>query len=109
MAYLITVFSIVGDLFRDRETSGVVKAIWLLFLFFIPFLTVLIYLIVRGRSMTERQIRTAGQAVQAQENYIRSVAGAHPAEEIATAKRLLEEGTISEAEFATLKAQVLGT
>ena len=56
MAYLMVLFQILGDLFRDKDTSGWVKAVWILFLIFLPILTSLVYLIARGRSMTERNI-----------------------------------------------------
>ncbi len=107
VAYLMTLFSVVGDLFRDRELSGWWKAIWMIFLIFVPFLTVLVYLIARGKGMAERDHRNAQAAKQAADDYIRSVATNSPAEEIAKAKQLLEAGTISQAEFDALKARVL--
>lgn len=106
VAYLIALFSIISDLFRDRELSGVYKAIWLLFLIFIPFLTALVYLIFRGRGMGDRAERQAREAKAAADDYIRTVAGG-PASEIAQAKQLLDSGTISEAEFQSLKQSAL--
>ncbi|MCD0174086.1 SHOCT domain-containing protein [Micrococcus luteus] len=106
VAYLIALFSIISDLFRDRELSGVYKAIWLLFLIFLPFLTALVYLIFRGRGMGDRAERQAREAKVAADDYIRTVAGG-PASEIAQAKQLLDSGTISEAEFQSLKQSAL--
>ncbi|WP_270618521.1 SHOCT domain-containing protein (plasmid) [Micrococcus luteus] len=106
VAYLIALFSIISDLFRDRELSGVYKAIWLLFLIFIPFLTALVYLIFRGRGMGDRAERQAREAKATADDYIRTVAGG-PASEIAQAKQLLDSGTISEAEFQSLKQSAL--
>jgi hypothetical protein len=108
MAYLMVLFSIIGDLFRDREASGLVKAAWMIALIFLPFLTALVYLIVRGGGMAERSMRSAEAMRQQQDAYIREVAGkATPADQIAQAKALLEAGAISEPEFESLKAKAL--
>jgi hypothetical protein len=106
-AYLIVLFQVVVDLFRDRELGGVAKAIWIIALIFLPMLTVLAYLIARGGGMAQRQ-QAASRQVQADaESYIRNVAGTSPAEQIAKASALLKDGTITEQEFATLKAKAL--
>jgi hypothetical protein len=109
MAYLMVLFQILTDLFRDKETSGVAKAVWIFFLIFVPILTSLVYLIVRGREMTERNVSYARAAQQSQEEYIRSVsAGASSAsDEISRAKGLLDSGAISPEEFERLKAKAL--
>jgi len=106
--YLMILFQIIGDLFRDRDLSGWWKALWIIALIIFPFLTALIYLIARGRGMAERQAG-AVQSAQAQtDSYIREVAGrGNPADQIATAKTLLDDGTISQAEFDRLKAAAL--
>lgn len=109
IAYLMALFSIIGDLFRDRALNGWYKALWILFLIFVPFLTALVYLIARGRGMAERQNRDVKQAQNQAEDYIRTVAGSSPADEIAKAKALLDAGTITPAEYETLKAQALVT
>ena len=108
IAYLMALFSIIGDLFRDRKLNGFAKAIWLLFLVFIPFLTALVYLIVRGRGMGERAAAQAQQSQDAAESYIRSVASnATPTDEIIRAKQLFDDGAISADEYAQLKAAAL--
>ena len=106
VSYLMVLFSIVGDIFRDREMSGGIRAVWIVCLIFVPFITALIYLIVRGRGMTERAVAQAERNKAAADDYIRSVAGS-PADEIARAKALLDAGTISPAEYEGLKAKAL--
>lgn len=109
IAYLFVLFSIVGDLFRDRKLNGWAKALWIIFLIFVPFLTALVYLIARGPGMAERSAAEAAKYREAQNAYIKSVAGAgaSPADEIAKAKSLLDAGTITQAEYEAIKAKAL--
>lgn len=107
LAYLVVLFQIVGDLFRDHEQSGWAKAVWIFFLVLVPLITALVYLIVRGKGMTQRQIGALKKAEAAQESYIRDVAGTSPAQELAAAKQLLDSGAITQAEFEQLKAKAL--
>lgn len=107
MAYLMVLFNVIADLFSDHETSGFVKAVWVFFLIFVPALTALIYLIARGPGMAERQ-RAKMNALRAQNDaYIRDVAGQSPADQIASAKSLLDSGAITQAEFDQLKSKAL--
>jgi hypothetical protein len=108
IAYLMALFTIIGDLFRDRKMNGFFKAIWLLFLVFIPFLTAFAYLIFRGRGMAERAAAQQRAAQDQAEEYIRSVSGTGPATEIAQAKQLLDSGAIDATEFEALKRAALG-
>ena len=107
VAYLFALFAVITDIFRDHELSGWLKAVWIIFLVFVPFLTVLVYLIARGRSMAERQAKSAEQAKAATNEYIRSVAAASPTQEIAKAKELLDAGTLTQSEFDAVKAKAL--
>jgi ABC-type multidrug transport system fused ATPase/permease subunit len=107
VAYLFALFAVIADLFRDRKLNGWWKALWIIFLVFVPFLTVLVYLIGRGRGMAERGAREQRRAQQATDQYIKQVAGSSPADEIAKAKALLDAGTISQAEYDSLKAKIL--
>jgi voltage-gated potassium channel Kch len=107
-AYLFALFAVIGDLFRDRELNGWLKALWLIFLIFVPFLTVIVYLIARGNGMALRGMRQAEEAQQATDKYIRNVASASPSEEIAKAKGLLDTGAISRQEYDDIKARALG-
>lgn len=106
IAYLMALFSIVADLFRDHKMNGWAKAVWFLFLIFVPLLTALVYLIVRGRGMGERAQKQIAEVQEAQEQYIRQIAGGSAAE-IAQAKQLLDSGAITQAEFESLKAKAL--
>jgi hypothetical protein len=106
-AYLIVLFQIIVDLFRDRNLGGFAKALWIIALVFVPMLTALAYIIVRGGGMGRRQVAAQREAEAEAESYIRNVAGTSPAEQIARARSLLQDGTITEAEFATLKAKAL--
>ncbi|HSK33859.1 MAG TPA: PLDc N-terminal domain-containing protein [Propionicimonas sp.] len=106
ISYLMVLFTIIGDVFRDRELSGGAKALWIVCLVFFTFITAIIYILVRGKGMTERAAAQAHQNKQAADDYIRSVAGS-PADEIARAKSLLDAGTINADEFASLKAKAL--
>ena len=106
--YLMILFHIIGDLFRDKDLSGWWKALWVIALIIVPFLTAFIYLIARGRGMAERQAGEMRQAQEATDSYIQQVAGrSNPAEQIATAKGLLDQGTITQTEFDQLKAAAL--
>ena len=108
MTYLFALFAVISDLFRDHKLNGWFKAIWIVFLIFVPFITLLVYLIARGRGMSERGAEAAQQARAAQDQYIQSVAGsASPSDEIAKAKSLLDAGTITQAEYDAIKAKAL--
>ena len=109
VAALMIWFRCLFDMFGDRTLSGWAKAGWALVLIFIPWVGALIYLIVRGRSMTERQMSAVAQQQAAQEEYIKQVAGgsASPTAQIADAKALLDSGAISQAEFDALKSKAL--
>jgi len=111
IAALMVWFRCLWDLFGDRSFSGWAKAGWAILLILVPWLGALIYLIARGRSMNERQ-RTAAARMQAeQEKYIQEVASTSksksPTDEIASAKELLDSGTITQEEYESLKAKAL--
>jgi hypothetical protein len=107
---LITVFA---DLFRRHDTSGGMKALWIIFVIVLPFLGVLIYLIANGQGMAERNAQQAQAQQQSMDQYIRSVAssgggaGSGAAADIAQAKSLLDSGAITQAEYDALKAKAL--
>jgi hypothetical protein len=107
VAYLIILFQIITDLFRDPNLNGWLKALWIIGLFFVPFLTALLYIVVRGDGMSLRHREAIQRARSEAETYIRQVAGKSPAEQIADAKALLDAGTIDQDEFAKLKAKAL--
>jgi ABC-type multidrug transport system fused ATPase/permease subunit len=107
IAYLFVMFQVVTDLFRDSELGGFSKALWIIGLILLPFLTALIYVIARGSGMARRQQAAVQRSQSEVETYIRQLAGKSPADQIADAKRLLDAGTISTDEFARLKAKAL--
>jgi hypothetical protein len=102
---LITVFA---DLFRRHDIGGGKKVVWVIFVIVVPFLGVFVYLISQGHSMAERNEKQM-RAQQAQtDEYVRSVAGSGgSAAEIEKAKKLLDSGAISQAEYDALKAKAL--
>jgi hypothetical protein len=108
IAAIMVWFRCLFDLFSDRSLSGWAKAGWCVLLIFVPWLGALIYLIARGRSMTERQVAAAADLKAQQDEYIKQVAGSKSsAEQIAEAKALLDSGTITQDEFGALKAKAL--
>jgi hypothetical protein len=108
--WLMILFHVLTDLFRDHSLSGVEKTLWVLFLVFLPFLAVFVYLLVRGKGMGERAAAQRQRAQQEFEGYVRDVAAtgeATPTEQIARAKELLDAGAIDQPEFERLKARAL--
>ena len=108
-AYIMILFSIVADLFRDKSASGWAKAGWIILFIALPLIGVLIYLIARGRGMTERALESQKASQSQFDEYVRDVAGAKgdPAAQIAKAKELLDSGAIDADEFAALKKKAL--
>jgi hypothetical protein len=105
---IMILFSIVTDLFRDHELSGLAKAGWLIVLIVFPLLGILLYVIVRHKGMMERAAAHQKAAKAEFDTYVRETAGSGtPAQEIAHAKSLLDSGAITEDEFAALKAKAL--
>ena len=107
VAYLVIMFQIVVDLFRDPDLGGGSKVLWIIGLVLVPLLTAIVYIVARGDSMARRQQASVRRAQSETEHYIKSVAGQSPATAIAEAKALLDAGTISQEEFARLKAKAL--
>jgi hypothetical protein len=104
---LISVF---GDLFRRHDTGGFSKVIWIIFVILLPFLGVFLYLIVNHTGMAERSMKQMQAAQEQQTAYIKSVAGSGgAAEEIDKAKKLLDSGAISQAEYDSIKAKALAS
>lgn len=110
VSVIIMLIQIFVDVFRDHTLSGGAKALWVIFLVFLPFLGALIYLIARGSGMAERNGVRSSRAQSDQDAYVRATAAAGPtssADEIARAKSLLDSGTITQAEYDALKARAL--
>ena len=111
-AWFMCLFWIFGDIFRSKDLGGGGKTVWVLFVILVPWLGILVYLIARGKGMHERQLEQMKDVQQAQNEYIKSVAGGsstNAADQIASAKGLLDSGTITQAEFDKLKAKALAS
>jgi hypothetical protein len=109
-AWFMCLFWIFGDIFRSRDLGGGAKTLWVLFVILVPWLGILVYLIVRGHGMQERQLEQAKQMHEAQAAYIQSVASSGgSADQIARAKELLDSGAISQTEFDQIKAKALAS
>jgi len=102
---LITVFA---DLFRRHDESGWTKAAWIVFVILLPYVGVLVYLIAEHKGMEERNALRAQAAQHQFDQYVQSVAARNdPSEQIAKAKTLLDDGTITQAEFDQIKRKAL--
>lgn len=106
-AFLYALFIVIGDVFRDETLNGWLKAVWIVLLAFLPFVTLLVYLIARGKGMSERHMERARRSQESTDAYIRSVATASPTEEISKAKALLDSGAITADEFERIKRKVV--
>ena len=104
--FLVIFITTVMDVFRSRDIGGGAKALWLISLVVLPVIGVLIYMIVRGPDMAERSYQT--QMANAEAMVAAEGGSVSPADQLARAKQLLDSGAIDEAEYAKLKAQILG-
>jgi ABC-type multidrug transport system fused ATPase/permease subunit len=107
-AWLMVLFTIIGDLFRDHEMSGWGKAAWIIFLIFVPFLGTLIYLIARGSGMQQRALAEQQEAQKQIDAYVRETAGAgSAADELTKLAKLHDEHKLSDEEFERAKAKIV--
>ena len=95
--------TVIGDLFRRHDTSGVVKAIWVIVLILFPYIGIFVYLITQSRGMAERSSQRAQQA----RDELRQIVGISAADEIEKLERLKTAGTISNEEYARLRARLV--
>ena len=109
IAYLMILFRVIFDIFRNHEMSGWLKAVWIVLLIFIPYLTALVYLIVYGTDMRERQLRAQAEAKHEADSYIRAAAHASPADELHKLHELVDKGALTEAEYDRAKQKLLAT
>jgi hypothetical protein len=108
VAWIWVLVGIIADLFRRHDTSGFKKALWVVCLIFLPFAGVLVYLIANGQGMAQRGLERAEANQERFNASVRSAASSDgAAQQIATAKGLLDSGAITEAEFSSLKAKAL--
>lgn len=107
-AWIWILVTVIMDLFRDHELSGVAKAVWVFFLVFLPFLGVLLYLIVRGNGMRDRSLKEQADTKAHFDSYVRETASAgSPADELHKLAELKDKGALSAEEFDQAKAKLL--
>jgi ABC-type multidrug transport system fused ATPase/permease subunit len=107
-AWLMVLFTVIGDLFRDHEMSGLGKAVWIIFLIFVPFLGTLIYLIARGHGMRERALAQQQEAQKQLDAYVRQTAGGgSAADELTKLAKLHDDRKLSDQEFEAAKAKIV--
>jgi len=109
--YFMMIFTVIGDLFRSDDLSGWAKALWIIVLLFIPLITMLVYVIVRGHGMADRQVAAVKKQQAQQVEYANAIVaqtgGKSAADQITDAKALHDSGAITDEEFAALKAKAL--
>ena len=109
VAWIMVLFTVLSDLFRDHEMSGWGKAAWVVFLIFIPFLAALIYLIARGDGMRERALAHQREAQKQLDTYVRqTAAGGSSADELTKLAKLHDEKKLTDQEFEQAKAKIVG-
>ena len=106
--WIMLLFRITIDLFRDKETGGFAKVLWIIFLIAAPFIGAFVYIIVKGNAMAEREVAQLQAQDAAARDYIRSAAAPSATEELARLAELKEKGVIDDAEFAAMKAKIVG-
>ncbi len=108
VVWIWILFTVIADIFRRRDSSGWVKVAWIAFIVLLPYFGVFVYLIVEHNGMTERALESQQQAQNEMADYVKTVASSDdPAQQIARAKALLDEGTIDQAEFEKIKMKAL--
>jgi Short C-terminal domain/Phospholipase_D-nuclease N-terminal len=109
VVWIWILFTIITDLFRNHDMSGWLKAVWIVLLIFIPYLTAIVYLIIYGTDMRERQLRAQAEAKHQADNYIRAAAHVSPADELHKLHELVEKGALTEAEYDRAKEKLLAS
>jgi heme exporter protein D len=109
-AWIMLLFRVFADIFRTKDMGGFAKALWSIFVLIVPFLGVFLYLIVRGRAMTDRDIEDAQAREEQFRSYVQQTAGTGggTADELTKLAQLKAQGVITDAEFAQQKAKLLG-
>jgi hypothetical protein len=112
IAWIWVLIAIFTDIFRSHDIGGFSKAIWFLFVLFIPILGVLVYLIARGKGMQERALERAQQQQQAFDQYVQeraNAAGTSNADQLGKLAQLKDSGAITNAEYESEKAKLLAS
>jgi hypothetical protein len=109
--WIMLIFMIFGDIIRSHDLSGWGKALWSIAIIILPFFGIFLYLIVRGGGMQERSAEAAKDNNAATQDYIRNVAGSgtSEADQLSTLSDLHTAGKLSDSEYASAKAKVIGS
>jgi hypothetical protein len=108
IVWIWVLFTVFADVFRREDTSGWLKAAWIVFVVLLPYLGVFVYIIVEHTGMTERSVERQRAAVARMDESVKSIAGrGDPTAQIARARTLLEEGTIDRLDFERIKEKAL--
>lgn len=111
--WLFLLFRIITDIFRSHDLSGWLKAGWLILVLVVPFLGVLLYVVVRGKSMGERDLQQAKAADESLKAYLRDAAdsggrtGRGSVDELARLAELKDRGALTDEEFQKAKEKLL--
>jgi len=105
--WIFILIQVIMDIFRSHDMGGFAKAIWLIFILFLPLLGVLIYLIARGHKMQEHQLAAAKEQKQQFDAYVKETAGTSTADELAKLADLKSKGAITDADYEAAKAKIL--
>jgi hypothetical protein len=107
VAWIMVLFTVLSDLFRDHDMSGWGKAVWVVVLIFIQFLAVLVYLIARGSGMRERALKEQAENKKHFDEYVKETAGTSKVDELASLAELHDKGKVTDAEYEQMKAKLL--
>ena len=107
VAWIMVLFTVLSDLFRDHDMSGWGKAVWVVVLIFIPVLAVLVYLIARGAGMRERALKEQAENKKHFDEYVKETAGTSKVDELASLADLHDKGKVTDAEYEQMKAKLL--
>jgi ABC-type multidrug transport system fused ATPase/permease subunit len=110
IVWIFILFRVIFDIFRSHDLGGWAKAFWLIFVIILPFLGVFVYVIARGKGMSERDMQRAADSEQQFRSYVQQAAatsGGGTADELAKLADLRDKGVISPAEFEAQKAKIL--
>jgi hypothetical protein len=107
--WIFILIQVIIDVFRSPDMHGGMKALWLIFILFLPFLGVFIYLVARGHKMQEHQLASARAQQDQFDAYVKQTAGSgSTADELAKLADLKAKGSISDADYEAAKKKVLG-
>lgn len=110
VVWIWIMFTVLADIFRRRDTTGVRKVLWIIFIILLPYLGVFVYLIAQHDGMSKRAIEHQERVRGEVDQYVRSVStSGDPTEQIAKAKELLDRGAIDQAEYEQIKRKALAS